>query len=204
MATWFIRMKIFLQEKNKKNLTLFTSGFTIFLAVIVSGLLLLVVLSISNLALKETILSGAGRESELAFFAADSGVECALFWDYQNPDPVTGFQREQGAFISPIQNIECGAGVTYQSPSIGVGFNPADYPSFDPGDPFSINKPVCNIDPVVSNFTVTFDNGTCTILSVSKCYDGTTLKTQIESRGRSSCDLADPRRFERAIRVIYP
>lgn len=195
---------MFLQEKNKKNLIPLTSGFTIFLAVIVSGLLLLVVLSISNLALKETILSGAGRESELAFFAADSGVECALFWDYQNPDPATGFQREQGAFISPIQSIDCGAGVTYQNPATGVGFDPADYPSFDPGDPFSLNKPICGVNPVQSNFTVSFDNSTCALLSVSKCYDGTTLKTQIESRGRSSCDVSDPRRFERAIRVIYP
>lgn len=183
------------QQKTKK-----VRGFTIFLAVIISGLLLLVVLSISNLALKETILSGAGRESELAFFAADSGVECALFWDYQNP----GYA--QSAFVSPIQPIQCGSGsVSYQIPATGVGFDPGGpFSGFDAGDPNSPNKPVCGVNPMTSTFTVSFDNGTCTAISVQKCYSGSTLKTQIESRGRSSCDLSNSRRFERAIRVIYP
>ena len=30
---------------------------------------------------KEVILSSLGRDSQFAFYAADTGVECALFWD---------------------------------------------------------------------------------------------------------------------------
>jgi hypothetical protein len=33
--------------------------------------------------LKETKLSFAGKESQYAFYAADSGLECTLYWDYQ-------------------------------------------------------------------------------------------------------------------------
>ena len=56
-------------------------GFTLLLAVLVSSLLLAIGLAISNITLKELLLSSSGRESQFAFYAADSGAECALFWD---------------------------------------------------------------------------------------------------------------------------
>lgn len=187
-------------------------GFTIFIAVIVSSLLLLVTLAISNIALKETILSSAGKESEMAFYAADSGIECALFWDYQNPNPSsTEPQGDRSAFLSPLQAIQCGSvsmPVTYQSPATGVGFDPATYPGFDVLNPDSPSKPLCSGSPMQSVFTATFDDQTCAIVTVRKCYINATdqiPKTTIESRGQSSCNNpTNPRRFERAIRVIYP
>ncbi len=68
-------MFIFSQHAQSKR------GFTLLLAVLVSGLLLAIGLAISNLLLKELLLSSSGRESQFAFYAADSGAECALFWD---------------------------------------------------------------------------------------------------------------------------
>lgn len=59
-------------------------GFTLLLAVLVSGILLSLGFAIFNIASKEIILSSSGRESQFAFYAADSGVECALYWDYQH------------------------------------------------------------------------------------------------------------------------
>jgi len=171
-------------------------GFTLFIAVVVSSLLLLVVLSISNLAFKETILSSAGKESSLAFYASDSGIECALFWDLRDP-------AGQSAFISsPKKTIECGVELVAGE----VGFNQSSYPGFNVSDPatYGNNKPDCNIDPVESTFVVSFENKTCSEVTVRKCFAGTTLKTTIESKGRSTCDVSNPRRFERAIRVIYP
>ncbi len=56
-------------------------GFTLLLAVFVAGLLLTIALAISGITLKELLLSSAGRESQFAFYAADSGAECALYWD---------------------------------------------------------------------------------------------------------------------------
>lgn len=38
-------------------------------------------LSVYNILSKEIQLSDLGRESEIAFYAADSGGECALYWD---------------------------------------------------------------------------------------------------------------------------
>jgi len=180
-------------------------GFTLFIAVVISSLLLLVVLSISNIALQETILSGAGRESQLAFYAADSGVECALFWDYRNPG------HDHSAFLSPQQSITCGQAVTYEVPNnLGVGIPQSQldpggiFEDFDPGKPTSPNKPSQGV-PATSQFKVSFANGTCAIVGVTKYYVPGVLrpKSTISSRGQSDCiNLNNPRRYERAIRVI--
>lgn len=58
-------------------------GFTLLIAVLVSGILLALGLAIFNIASKELTLSSSGRESQFAFYAADSGIECALYWDYR-------------------------------------------------------------------------------------------------------------------------
>lgn len=56
-------------------------GFTILYATLISSLLLAIGLGIFNISIKELILSSAGRESQVAFYAADAGIECALYWD---------------------------------------------------------------------------------------------------------------------------
>ena len=38
-------------------------------------------ISIYNITLKELILSSYGRNSQFAFYAADTGLECALYWN---------------------------------------------------------------------------------------------------------------------------
>ncbi|GMU74464.1 MAG: hypothetical protein AMXMBFR44_6610 [Candidatus Campbellbacteria bacterium] len=57
------------------------SGFTLFYAVLISSLLLAVGLAVLNITYKEFVLSSGARDSETAFYAADSSLECALYWD---------------------------------------------------------------------------------------------------------------------------
>lgn len=57
------------------------AGFTILFALIVVSILLMVGLAVSGIILKEMILSSAGFESQKAFYAADTGTECALYWE---------------------------------------------------------------------------------------------------------------------------
>lgn len=73
-------------------------GFTLLLATLVAGLLLAIGLAIFNITIKEVLLSSIGRESQFAFFAADTGTECALFWDQQHDAFATSSQT----------TIECG------------------------------------------------------------------------------------------------
>lgn len=56
-------------------------GFTLLLATLMSALLLLLGAAIFSLIKKEIILSSLGRDSQLAFYAADTAAECALYWD---------------------------------------------------------------------------------------------------------------------------
>ena len=67
-------MKI--QNKKQNN-----KGFALLFSVLVSSLLLTIGLSILNVSLKELAISTASRQSVFAFYAADSGLEYALYGD---------------------------------------------------------------------------------------------------------------------------
>lgn len=51
------------------------------MSVLIASILLALGYEIYNLAVKDVTLSSSGRESQFAFFAADTGVECALWAD---------------------------------------------------------------------------------------------------------------------------
>jgi hypothetical protein len=56
-------------------------GFTILFAVLTGSLLLAIGVAVFNITLKELILSSSARDSQFAIYAADTGIECALYWD---------------------------------------------------------------------------------------------------------------------------
>jgi Tfp pilus assembly protein PilX len=74
-------------------------GFTLLMSVLVASVLLALGYAIFNIAIKQVTLSSSGRESQFAFYAADSGIECGLYWD-----------NKQDAFstTSTITEILCG------------------------------------------------------------------------------------------------
>ncbi len=57
-------------------------GFTLLLASLIASLLATIGLAMFAIAQKEIRLSSMGRESQFAFYAADTGAECALFLNY--------------------------------------------------------------------------------------------------------------------------
>lgn len=67
------------------------SGFVILFSMLISTLILMMSAGIFRVAQKETILSSYSRESQKAFYAADAGVECALYWDISTLISVTKF-----------------------------------------------------------------------------------------------------------------
>ncbi len=56
-------------------------GITLLLAIFVSSLALLLGLGVFTLLFGELGFGGTAKDSLVAFSAADSGVECALYWD---------------------------------------------------------------------------------------------------------------------------
>lgn len=59
-------------------------GFTLLLATLLASLLLILGTSMFSLVRKQVVLSAIGRDSQFAFYAADSAAECALFWDVRH------------------------------------------------------------------------------------------------------------------------
>src|SRR3989344_3339343 len=57
------------------------SGYALMLSIVVSSIVLSIGLSLFNIVQKELILSATGRDSQFAFYSADGGVECAMYWD---------------------------------------------------------------------------------------------------------------------------
>lgn len=56
-------------------------GFTLLLATLTASLLLVLSSAMFNIAQKQIVLSSIARDSQYAFYAADSAAECALYWD---------------------------------------------------------------------------------------------------------------------------
>ncbi len=149
-------------------------GFTLLLAVLVSSILLAIGGALLNIALRQISLSSTGRDSHFAFYAADTGGECALYWDFKNGSGTSAFLSNS--------SITCAA-----SPTMSI--TPAL--SSDANNQY-----------LTSAFTFTMTpNPYCASVIVVKNL--TTATTSIDSRGYNTCDTSDPRRTERALRIKY-
>ena len=65
----------------KSSLHRSNRGFTLLLSVLIASIVLALATSIFQIARKEITLSSLGRDSQFAFYAADTGAECALYYD---------------------------------------------------------------------------------------------------------------------------
>lgn len=168
------------------------AGFSLLLAILISSLLISVGLGVFNLALKGAIISAGSRESQYAIYAADTGIECALFWD-------TGLESDKdfgvgGAGVLDIPNypfnISCG------------GSNTVEVTRESGGD----------ANHATSTFTFTLGSAkystsvsvgkSCTVIDVGG-NPGCNVYTIIQARGYNTNDINDPRRVERALQVTY-
>jgi hypothetical protein len=70
-------------SKNKNQ-----KGVVVLFAVLVAVLLVSIAATIISIAIRQTVLSSTGRESQYAFYAANTALECALYWDLNPPEPL--------------------------------------------------------------------------------------------------------------------
>ncbi len=174
-----------------------TAGYTMLFAVLVSSILLSIGIFILNVSKKEVILSAIARESAIAFYAADGGVECAHFWNAQTNSPlgVTSAGVPNGGTVS------CGG-----LGSIPVTIVPPTQSNLKSVATLSINVPSLSTYPgfcaeikVTKNYTYSAGTPlTETSPEIPAAYN--LLSTIIESRGYNTCVTTDPRRVERGLR----
>lgn len=155
-------------------------GFTLFYALVVVGVIALMAFGVSRTALNEVVFSSLGRKSQQAFFAANSGLECALYWDLKFA------QFLPSAVSSP----------------------PADVSLYCAGQDVRTNNfTSINMNSGttrVITFDVDFFNGTCASVEITKDFDSGTgaIDTAIKSNGEDTCD-SGVRSVERTIQVTY-
>jgi len=86
--------------KNKRNK--YNKGAVLFFAIMVSIILFIFTAGVLNIATKELNFSTSGKNSNIAFYAADSGIECALYNDMRTKDVFT----EKGTMLPSCFNEE--------------------------------------------------------------------------------------------------
>lgn len=100
------------QQSSKKGYKHSSAGFVLLIAILVAGVLLSIGLAIFNIAMKELLLSSSGRDSQFAFYAADSGAECALYWEQKRG----GFSTTTSSTISCNNTNGSVGGSGYDTP----------------------------------------------------------------------------------------
>jgi len=174
-------MNIRFKKNNRKQ------GITLFIAVSVASLVLILLLNVMAIAIKEVQLSGFVRESQEAFYAADAGIECAIYHD-----------------------LFTGGSSPFPEPTEPQG--PATLKCIDDMNMIYVDNGTYATSTFAVRFSDTNDDAACAIVTVAK---GNGL-VKIESFGvnkhdadtsqDADCDGATNqiRRVERALRATYP
>jgi Tfp pilus assembly protein PilE len=183
------------------------SGFTLLFAVLVATLVVSIGATIISIALRQTILSGTSRESQYAFYAANTALECAYYWDKIGVQTTEGsneivFPAEGEARTANLSDITCsGINITTGNDSGGA----------------LITQPWNTSTTDETTFYIIVSNeGTLSLGSHRFCaqakvkkeaqfVDGVinTVLTTIEAKGYNTCDETNPRRVERGLIQQY-
>ena len=149
-------------------------GVSLLLAVIFLSIALAITLGIFYVVFVQLQLNRSAKDSHLAFFAADTGVECALWYQYrQGIGSSGGYWNPQNPCLSG--GASCGPIACVDQTSIPV--------VYDPGPPhlfsFSINSGGICADVLVTSFRDKYLD--------SDGEEVPYFKVFIESRGKSTC-----------------
>lgn len=169
-------------------------GVVILFAILLVSIVLTVGLTLLNITLRQLVLSSLARESQFAFYAADSARNCARYYDSIDPAD----QRPFGYFTTS-------GGLLYVPPTVT---------SLDCGASATMLPAVDGPDTITFKFVVAFNDGanpaktSCANVTIVKFKD--TGKTDIKSRGYNShgsnnfdCYQPGDRTVERASSMVY-
>ena len=147
-------------------------GFTLLVALVFVSVILSVGLALLDVSYKQVILTSAARQSEYAFYNADSAMECALYADQVQGVFVYDFPGSMG---NPALNIVC------------QGQNVGNYNATQAGGWRT------------TSFSVPCSGGGFNA-DVTVLKQQTTNTTKIYANGYSDCNATNPQRMERGLR----
>lgn len=180
--------------KNKQR------GIALLISVLVSSIFFVIAAAVFKIAFIEYVLSSTGKDSQFAFYSADTGAECALYWDGKYSLDLGQGDMSQSAFS--VYNESTGdANGSNRNQIISSGnvfqCGGASVSNFRFGG--SNEQTVFNIDrtPICAEVQVSKQNA-----AGGGAYGVAPEKTEILARGYNTCNTASPRRVERTLKVI--
>ena len=191
-----------MQTKSKTR----EEGIVWFIATEDASIVSIIGLSVMSVVLKEMKLSALEYGSTQAYFAADTGIECAMYWDIRHPgyshsifatstvvgDPVAQGFPDLSAMADPIT---CA--------TTRIATTPSGY--WDYNNPSA--NPVSNSIAATTTFIVYYDDNDitqpCANVIVAKTQAATGILTRIYSRGLNTCDTSQRYITERGLYAEY-
>jgi len=156
-----------MKEKNQK-------GYAILFTIVIVSAVSVITAGLTNAVYKQLVLSSLAKDSQSAFYQADTAGDCALYAD-----------RVEGA--KPIPNLITAGGIFscggLELTVVPTGPNYIILPSLAVQ---ASSDPCFRID-VIKDTTTTPG----------------TIKTTIEAKGYNFCDITNPRTVEREIKIDY-
>ncbi|MEA2701633.1 MAG: hypothetical protein QOE22_342 [Candidatus Parcubacteria bacterium] len=153
-------------------------GFTLLIAIILASVALVVGLSLADIAYKQIVLSSAARNSQVAFYRADSAMECALYYDQKFAAFNVGNIFDQGA-------MQCdGRAVTGYAESTLTGG----------GVRTTFDVACAGTGRSATVAVYKEGTGTCSASGAKSC---------IFASGFNTCSATDPSLFERGLKIFY-
>lgn len=174
-------------------------GFTLLMAIIAGSILLSLALGIFAVAYRDTLFAALFRHSQIAFAAADRGVECALYWD-------AGFPQNGWTYTAFATSSYYHTPAAYPPRLCNIGGMDVDITASE----WSEVRATPPTLAATTTFTLYFSNGSCAKVRVVKTPSDPVVRTRILSDGyntydRSStianCDLGSTRRTQRTLEV---
>ena len=176
----------------KKGFTRQQAGFTMFFAVLVSSLALAIGLAIYDLVVRELEVSSTTEQSQYAIYAADSAVECALYWDYEYTTSTNGSNT-----VFATSSSDTNASLS----NAGVYCNGQDITSGSGGS----NRQVvssANAATTTSSLTIGTYYAIVQVVKLTDAISGTATTT-IYSYGFNTSATTSPNAVERELQVSY-
>jgi hypothetical protein len=155
----------------------------------VGSLALAIGVAIYDLTVRELDLSGTATQSQYAIYAADTGAECALYWDFKCPSGLCSAGSAGSAFATSTSSIG-------PLTPTGITCNSVDITSS------LANPTLVSATAATTTFTLTFSpQPYCVTVQVEK--SGTPTITTVSSKGYNTCINGGVTRLERVLQVKY-
>jgi len=181
------------KSKNIKN-NRGEKGFAVLFSVMLASFLITLGISIFSISLKEIMITTSTRDSQVAYYAADSARECAIYWDIKQGAFPPCFDSN-GNFIdcTETSNPSTKPTITCNGVDMDINFSHPQYVS-------TVYWTGANAIIDFFKYSVDNINSPRADVKIFKDYSTGNIRTTIEAYGHNTGIMG--RRVERGIRQV--